>query len=260
MARSGAGEGIPLPPRHPKAREPALASSNANDHLWQRAPVEQTKGAWPGGVGWGWARLPRLPQTAPAVRSHPRHRLPSSRGVCGWRQRGQEPGQIGERCARLLPRVFLLLPLLLGLLPPPPRALLPARWSRVDVRYRGWRIKSVELKSCHCSDSSRAERWGSEQTSEQASGARRGPREGEREARTGEAGPSGSRRRERGAGPGAEAAAPRPSPRRLSWILPGRGPGAGCLLLLVKCPSRSKLRLRVGHRKFILSSFSKRRK
>ena len=51
VARSGAGEGIPLPPRHPKAREPALASSNANDHLWQRAPVEQTKGAWPGGVG-----------------------------------------------------------------------------------------------------------------------------------------------------------------------------------------------------------------
>lgn len=180
----------------------------------------------------------------------------------GVRLASARPGAGADRGAlpRLLPRVFLLLPLLLGLLPPPPRALLPARWSRVDVRYRGWRIKSVELKSCHCSDSSRAERWGSEQTSEQASGARRGPREGEREARTGEAGPSGSGSRERGAGPGAGAAAPRPSPRRLSWILPGRGPGTGCLLLLVKCPSRSKLRRRVGHRKFILSSFSKRRK
>lgn len=66
----------------------------------------------------------------------------------------------------------------------PPRALLPARWSRVDVSestwYRGWRIKSVELNSCHCSDSSRAERRGSERTSRQTSGARRGRRGRER--------------------------------------------------------------------------------
>lgn len=95
--------------------------------------------------------------------------------------------------------------------PRPPRA--PP--SKVDVSestwYRGWRIKSVELNSCHCSDSSRAEHRGSERTSERASGARRGQRE--RETRTGEAGLSRSGRPGRGAGPVARAPAPGAGPR-----------------------------------------------
>lgn len=128
MACWGAGEGIPLPPRHPKARKPALASSNANDHLWQHAPVEQTKGAGPG-VGWvgegPGASAP--PNRAGGPLPHP---PPPSFLALGVRLASERPGAGAGtwRCARLLPRLFLLL-LLLGLLPPPPRALLPARWS-----------------------------------------------------------------------------------------------------------------------------------
>nr|XP_055182939.1 fos-related antigen 2 isoform X1 [Nyctereutes procyonoides] len=125
----------------------------------------------PGGArGRGRAAAASAPPSRAARPLRPRHRLRSPRGLRGWRQRGREPGHRGERCARLLPRLFLLL---LLLLPPPasPRAPPCKVESGVDVSestwYRGWRIKSVELNSCHCSDSSRAERRGSERSDEQ---------------------------------------------------------------------------------------------
>lgn len=185
--------------------------------------MEQTKGAGLRGArGWGRARAASAPPSLTGRPLLPRHRLSSPRGVCGWRQRGREPGHRGERCARLLPRLFLLLP-------PPPRALLPCKVeSGVDVSestwYRGWRIKSVELNSCHCSDSSRAERRGSERSDEQVSGARRAGERG-REARPGETARPGAGAGEgvqSGAAAAARAAGPRPSQHRLSWKPAGR--------------------------------------
>lgn len=129
----------------------------------------------------------------------------------------------------------------------------------------GWRIKSVELNSCHCSDSSRAERRGSERDSEQrTAGTERASeraKEGERE-REGEARRDARGRpvpeRTRGAGHcGAE---PRPSQHRSAWNPTGTVPPARSGLLdrrSLPCPKSSvrvagKLRRRVGHRKFIL--------
>lgn len=118
----------------------------------------------------------------------------------------------------------------------------------------------MELNSCHCSDSSRAERRGSERSDEQVSGARRAGERG-REARPGEAARPGAGAGEgvqSGAGAAARAAGPRPSQRRLSWS-PAGPPDAGSLLS-ASVRAAPKLRRRVDHRKFILSSFSKRRK
>lgn len=53
---------------------------------------------------------------------------------------------------------------------------------------RGWRIKSVELNSCHCSDSSRAERRGSERDSERRSAGTERERETERARKRGREG------------------------------------------------------------------------
>lgn len=192
----------------------------------------------PGG-GPGRARAASAPPARAAGRSHLRRHLPSSRRVRCWRQRGPERGREGSSAPP--PPAPLPPPLVLRLLPPPPR---PQGGVGVDVSestwYRGWRLKSVELNSCHCSDSSRAERRGSERTSQQTSGARRGRRG--REDPTGEAGPSESGRRGRGAGPGAgtatRGAGPRPSQRRFSLNSTGWETDAGCLL--VKCPSRSE--------------------
>lgn len=201
--------GNPSPSRHPKVREPALASSNANDHLWQRAPMEQTKGAGPG--GWagqdlgclGSPELRRPAAPTPATAFLPR--AGCAAGVSAAQSRGREGSAAPASSRAAATSSFSSTPSTSwASFPPPPCALLPARWSRVDVSgstwYRGWRI-SVELNSCHCSDSSRAERRGSEQTSEQASGAPQGQRGREREARTGETGPSVSGRWGRGAGP-----------------------------------------------------------
>lgn len=132
-------------------------------------------------------------------------------GVCGS---GEGPSAPPNRGGRPLPPPpppsFLALGVLLasaqpgeqagrGALRPPPLAPLPppppgppspasprAPPSKVDVSestwYRGWRIKSVELNSCHCSDSSRAEHRGSERTSERASERCSAGTEGERDA------------------------------------------------------------------------------
>lgn len=162
-------------------------------------------------MGGGGPGLPRLPETAPASRSHPSHSLPSSRGVCGWRQRGRA----GRGALRLPPPA-----------PPPPPGPPPLASPRappckvesgVDVSestwYRGWRIKSVELNSCHCSDSSRAERKGSERTSEQTSGALRGQRGRQREA------PTERRAHPRaGAGKGVQVRAPEPRHRERARV------------------------------------------
>lgn len=116
--------------------------------------------------------------------------------------------------------------------PPPasPRAPPCKVESGVDVSestwYRGWRIKSVELNSCHCSDSSRAERRGSERSSEQVSGARGTERERGAGGR-GEGRRSGAGR----AAPGAGRVPLRPARLEL------RGAGAG-RLQPVQCPSR----------------------
>lgn len=117
--------------------------------------------------------------------------------------------------------------------------------SGVDVSestwYRGWRIKSVKLNSCHCSDSSRAERRGSERSSEAASkrAALGGDRERASEPRAGgRGGRSRSGRPRRGAGPGSRAAAVGAGPRPSRLEPHGRRTGAGCLL--AKCPSRSE--------------------
>lgn len=132
-------------------------------------------------------------------------------GVCGS---GEGPSAPPNRGGQPLPPPpppsFLALGVLLasaqpgeqagrGALRPPPLAPLPppppgppspasprAPPSKVDVSestwYRGWRIKSVELNSCHCSDSSRAEHRGSERTSERASERCSAGTEGERDA------------------------------------------------------------------------------
>lgn len=194
-----------------------------------------------GGGGSG-LELPRLPQTARAGLFHPRHHLPSSRRVCCWRQRGPEHWQGGERCARPLPCLFLLLLSSHSSSPPtppppspgPPSPASPRAppckvESGVDVSestwYRGWRIKSVELNSCHCSDSSRAERRGSERSSEAASkrAALGGDRERDADRR---GGPCRSGRPRRGAGPGsraaAQAAGPRPSQLEPHGLRDGR--------------------------------------
>lgn len=79
--------------------------------------------------------------------------------------------------------------------------------SGVDVSgwihmVRGWRIKSVELNSCHCSDSSWAERRGSERDSERSSAGTESERESARK-KEGERKREGEARRARLARPGA---------------------------------------------------------
>lgn len=138
----------------------------------------------------------------------------------------------------------------------------------------GWRIKSVELNSCHCSDSSRAERRGSERDSERRSAgterASERAKEGESErgrAKRGETREAGQSR----SGHGVQVTAAR-SHVPLSIAQPGTPPalsrrrdqgcwtGARCLVLsqVSVSPGNSGGELATGS--LFSGSFSKRRK
>lgn len=140
---------------------------------------------------------------------------------------------------------------------------------------RGWRIKSVELNSCHCSDSSRAERRGSERDSERRSAGterereRERKKEGEREGRAkrGETRDAGLSRSPHGVQVTATrshvplSTAQPGTPRALSHRRDrGRRTGAHRLVLsqVSKSPGNSGGELATGS--LFSGSFSKRRK
>lgn len=138
---------------------------------------------------------------------------------------------------------------------------------------RGWRIKSVELNSCHCSDSSRAERRGSERDSERRSAGtereRARKKEGETEGRakrgeTRETGRSQSRQRVQVTATRSHvplSTAQPGTPRALSHRRDrGRWTGAHRLVLsqVSESPGNSGGELATGS--LFLGSFSKRRK
>ena len=101
---------------NPHSRPLTQMTIFGNVRQWNRPRALRPRGG--GGVRRERGR-PRRPRSARAALSHPPRLPPSSRGVCGWRQRDRERGREGSAPPAFsppLPRLFLLL-LVPGLLP-----------------------------------------------------------------------------------------------------------------------------------------------